>query len=99
MIRTSLERVTAALFAFGRSPVFLVKMAIWAHFLRSSFLCLPFLLCTFLLTLELTRALFSCFGRRRDRDRDFFHLKMVVDGPVNGRQLDASCAFCARLSS
>ena len=98
MIRLCLERVPAALFSRGRIGVYLGKMAIWAYSLRSSFLYLPLLLCSFLLTLGLTRALFSCFGRRRTRDREIFHLKMVVDGPVNGRQLEASCAFCARLS-
>ena len=98
MVRLCLECVPAALFARGRTGVYLRKMAIWAHSLRSSFHCLPLLLCSFLLTLGLTRALFSCFGRRRTRDRGFFHLKLVVDGPVNRRQLDAGCAFRARLS-
>ena len=99
MVRLCLERVPAALFSRGRIGVYLGKMAIWAYSLCSSFLCLPLLLCSFLLTLGLTRALFSCFGRRRTRDREIFHLKMVVDGPVDGRQLEASDAFCARLSS
>ena len=99
MVKTCLERVPAALFSRGRICVYLGKMAIWAYSLCSSFLCLPLLLCSFLLTLGLTRALFSCFGQRRTRDREIFHLKMVIDGPINGRQLEASCAFCARLSS
>ena len=99
MVRLCLESVPAALFARGRTSVYLRKRAIWAQSLRSSFHCLPLLLCSFLLTLGLTRALFSCFGRRRTRDRRFFHLKLVVDGPVNGRQQEASDAFCARLSS
>ena len=98
MVRLCLESVPAALFARGRTSVYLRKMAIWAHSLRSSFHCLPLLLCSFLLTLGLTRALFSCFGQRRTRDRGFFHLKLVVNGPVNRRQLDAGCAFHARLS-
>ena len=98
MVRLCLERVPAALFARGRTGVYLRKRAIWAHSLRSSFHCLPLLLCSFLLTLGLTRALFSCFGQRRTRDRGFFHLKLVVDRLVNGRQLDASCAFRARFS-
>ena len=98
MVRLCLECVPAALFARGRTGVYLRKMAIWAHSLRSSFHCLPLLLCSFLLTLGLTRALFSCFGQRRTRDRGFFHLKLVVDGLVNGRQLDASCAFRAHFS-
>ena len=85
MVRLCLECVPAALFARGRTGVYLRKRAIWAHSLRSSFHCLPLLLCSFLLTLGLTRALFSCFGRRPTRDRGFFHLKLVVDGPVNGR--------------
>ena len=98
MVRLCLESVPAALFARGRTSVYLRKRAIWAQSLRSSFHCLPLLLCSFLLTLGLTRALFSCFGQRRTRDRGFFHLKLVVDGLVNGRQLDASCAFRARFS-
>jgi len=98
MVRLCLESVPAALFARGRTSVYLRKRAIWAQSLRSSFHCLPLLLCSFLLTLGLTRALFSCFGQRRTRDRGFFHLKSVVDGLVNGRQLDASCAFRARFS-
>ena len=98
MVRLCLESVPAALFARGRTSVYLRKRAIWAQSLRSSFHCLPLLLCSFLLTLGLTRALFSCFGQRRTRDRGFFHLKLVVDGLVNGRQLDASCAFHARFS-
>ena len=99
MVRLCLESVPAALFARGRTSVYLRKRAIWAQSLRSSFHCLPLLLCSFLLTLGLTRALFSCFGQRRTRDRGFFHLKLVVDGLVNGRQQEASDAFCARLSS
>ena len=99
MLARCLERVPAALLPRGRIGVYLGKMAIWAHSLRCSFHCLPLLPCTFLLTLRLTRPLFRCFGQRRHRDRDFFHLKMVVDGSVDGRQLDAGCAFCARLSS
>jgi hypothetical protein len=98
MVRLCLESVPAALFARGRTSVYLRKRAIWAQSLRSSFHCLPLLLCSFLLTLGLTRALFSCFGQRRTRDRGFFHLKLVVDRLVNGRQLDASCAFRARFS-
>ena len=98
MVRLCLESVPAALFARGRTSVYLRKRAIWAQSLRSSFHCLPLLLCSFLLTLGLTRALFSCFGQRRTRDRGFFHLKLVVDRLVNGRKLDASCAFRARFS-
>jgi hypothetical protein len=98
MVRLCLESVPAALFARGRTSVYLRKRAIWAQSLRSSIHCLPLLLCSFLLTLGLTRALFSCFGQRRTRDRGFFHLKLVVDRLVNGRQLDASCAFRARFS-
>ena len=99
VVRLCLESVPAALFARGRTSVYLLrKRAIWAQSLRSSFHCLPLLLCSFLLTLGLTRALFSCFGQRRTRDRGFFHLKLVVDRLVNGRQLDASCAFRARFS-
>ena len=63
MVRLCLERVPAALFFRGRIGVYLGKMAILAYSLRSSFLSLPLLLCFFLLTLGLTRALFSCFGR------------------------------------
>ena len=62
MVRLCLECVPAALFARGRTGVYLRKRAIWAHSLRSSFHCLPLLLCSFLLTLGLTRALFSYFG-------------------------------------
>ena len=97
-VRLCLERVPAALFARGRTGVYSRKRAIWAHSLRSSFHCLPLLLCAFVLMSGLTHALFSCFGRRPTRDRGFFHLKLVVDGLVNGRQLDASCAFQARFS-
>ena len=98
MVRLCLESVPAALFARGRTSVYLRKRAIWAQSLRSSFHCLPLLLCSFLLTLGLTRALFSCFGQRRTQDRSFSHLKLVVDGPVNRRLLDAGCAFRARIS-
>ena len=97
--RVCLARVPAALLYRGRRGVYLGKMAIWAHSPHSLIRCLPPLLSTFLLTRWLTRALSRCFGQRRHRDRDFLLLKMVVDGPVNGRQLDAGCAFCARLSS
>ena len=99
MVKSCLERVPAALLSCGRIGVYLGKMAIWAHSLRCSFHCLPLLPCAFVLTLGLTRPLFRCFGRRRTRDRDFFHLKMVVERPVNEHQLEASDAFCARLSS
>jgi hypothetical protein len=97
--RRCLERVPAALLPRGRIGVYLGKMAIWAHSPHSPIRCLPPLLCTFLLTWWLTCALSRCFGRWRDRDRNLFLLKMVVNGPVNDRQLDAGCAFCARLSS
>ena len=99
MVRMCLECVPAALFARGRTGVYLRKMAIWAHSLRSSFHCLPLLLCSFLLTLGLTHALFSCFGRRPTRDRGFFHLKLVVDGLVNGRQLETPAALFTRASA
>ena len=97
MVRLCLESVPAALFARGHTSVYLRKRAIWAQSLRSSFHCLPLLLCSFLLTLGLTRALFSCFGQRRTRDRGFFHLKLVVDRLVNGRQLDAGRRFSCAL--
>ena len=50
-VRLCLERVPAALFACGCIGVYLGKRTMWAHSLRSSFLCLPWLLCSFLLTL------------------------------------------------
>ena len=84
--------------ADGWKRIEMRKMAIWAHSPHSPIRCLPPLLCTFLLTWWLTCALSRCFGRWRDRDRNLFLLKMVVNGPVNDRQLDAGCAFCARLS-
>ena len=96
MVRLCLESVPAALFARGRTSVYLRKRAIWAQSLRSSFHCLPLLLCSFLLTLGLTRALFSCFGQRRTRDRVFppqVGRRRACQRASAGRQLRFSCAL------
>ena len=96
MVRLWLERGPAALLARGRTCVYLGKRAIWPHSLRRPPSCLPSFLCPFLLTQGSTPALSKWIGLRCDRDRDFFHLTMVVNGPVDGRRLAPIDPFCAR---
>ena len=96
MIRLWLERGPAALLARGRKGVYLGKRAIWPHSLRRPPSCLPSFLCPFLLTQGSTPALSKWNGLRCDRYRDFNHLTMVVNGPVDGRRLAPIDPFCAR---
>ena len=59
-------------------------MAIWDPCLRRHFYRLATVRFTFLLTQGLPPALSRCIGRGTTRDIDLKHLKMVLDGPVDG---------------
>ena len=96
MIRLWLERGPAALLARGRKGVYIGSRAIWLHSLRRPPSCLPSFLCALLLTQGPTSAPYRWIGRLRDRDRHFFHLRMVGIGVVDGRRLGPIDPFCAR---
>ena len=75
------------------------KMAIWGHSLCLCIYSPASFLFRSLQRPALTRALSRWIGRGRTRDRRFKHLKMMLFDVVYRRQLEASCAFCARPSS
>ena len=99
VVRHCLGRMPAAPAFRGPCALSLCKMAIWGHSLCLCIYSPASFLFRSLQRPALTRALSRWIGRGRTRDRRFKHLKMMLFDVVYRRQLEASCAFCARPSS